>query len=185
MLKADYPKMLNIATADLGFNVVHLVEFADEMVKKGTLKLSKPVDVRLTYHDSCFLGRHNKVFSEPREILKNIRGAELVEMARRQEKGFCCGAGGGHMWMEEEADKRVNVRRIDDVICAKVNLVATACPYCLAMFEDALKAKVTGAAQTIAPCGGGFDKQEGVSILQSRAHQEVPYGFFSRCHQVK
>ena len=95
----------------------------------------------MAYHDSCYLGRYNDIYDEPREILKAFSGIKRVELPRCKTNSFCCGGGGGHMWMEEEPDKRVNTRRVEEIIKAKVDCVATACPYCLTMFEDALKAK--------------------------------------------
>jgi len=98
--------------------------------------------VKATYHDSCYLGRYNDIYDEPREILKAVNG-NIIELPRRKTNSFCCGGGGGHMWMEEEPEKRVNNRRIEEVMKAGVNCVATACPYCLTMFEDGIKAKGT------------------------------------------
>jgi Fe-S oxidoreductase len=96
---------------------------------------------RVAYHDSCYLGRYNDIYREPREVLRAIGGIKKVELARSGARSFCCGGGGGHIWMEEDPAKRVNIRRVEQVIEAKVDLVATACPYCLTMFEDGLKAK--------------------------------------------
>ena len=95
----------------------------------------------MAYHDSCYLGRYNDIYNEPRQILKAFSGIKHVELPRCKTNSFCCGGGGGHMWMEEEPAKRVNTRRVEEIIKARVDCVATACPYCLTMFEDALKAK--------------------------------------------
>ncbi|MBM4462820.1 MAG: (Fe-S)-binding protein [Chloroflexi bacterium] len=88
-----------------------------------------------------YLGRHNDIYQEPRQILDSIKGIDRVELARSGTRGFCCGGGGGHMWMEELIERRVNIRRTEQVLDAKVQCVATACPYCLSMFVDGLKAK--------------------------------------------
>ena len=94
----------------------------------------------ITYHDSCYLGRHNDIYEAPRQIVNNMPGAQVVEMKRRRERGFCCGGGGGRFWMEERIGKRISQERTEEVLASKANVVATACPYCLQMFEDAIKA---------------------------------------------
>ena len=121
---------------------IHHTQFIADLIRDGKLKLGGLDGNKVVaYHDSCYLGRYNDIYQAPRDILKTIGGIKKVELARSGSRSFCCGGGGGHMWMEEEPDKRVNERRVDEVIEAKVDLVATACPYCLTMFEDALKAK--------------------------------------------
>ncbi len=122
------------------FGVVHHTQFIAELVRQGRLKVGELGGIAIAYHDSCYLGRYNDIYEEPREILAET-GIRLVELSRHHDKSFCCGGGGGHMWLEEPPDKRVNIRRVEEVISAGVNVVATACPYCLTMFEDALKAK--------------------------------------------
>lgn len=102
--------------------------------------MKNPSSLKAAYHDSCYLGRYNDIYDEPRQVLKTIN-SNNIELPRRKTNSFCCGGGGGHMWMEEDPDKRVNNRRMEEIIQAGVNCVATACPYCLTMFEDALKAK--------------------------------------------
>jgi Fe-S oxidoreductase/nitrate reductase gamma subunit len=134
-LKNEYP--------DLGgnFEVFHHSEFIADLIRKGKLNLSKDLSKTITYHDSCYLGRYNDIYQEPRDILKKLPGIKLVEMPRCREKSFCCGGGGGRMWMEENIGKRINELRTEEAVEAKVNLVGTACPFCLTMFEDGLKAK--------------------------------------------
>jgi Fe-S oxidoreductase len=135
ILKNEYPQLGG------EFQVIHHTQFLTELLTSGKLKPTKPINKVITYHDSCYLGRANQIFEAPRKILHSIPGLKLIEMKRHHHRSFCCGAGGGHMWLEEPPDKRVNVRRIEEVIQAKADIVATACPYCLIMFEDALKAK--------------------------------------------
>jgi Fe-S oxidoreductase/nitrate reductase gamma subunit len=133
-LKYEYPQFGG------NFDVVHHTQFFAGLLKEGLLKLNKTIDKKAAYHDSCYLGRYNDIFDEPRQILKAIN-SNNIELPRHKTDSFCCGGGGGHMWMEEEPDKRVNTRRVEEVIKAGVECVATACPYCLTMFDDALKAK--------------------------------------------
>ncbi len=123
------------------FEVIHHSQLIADLIREGRLKPGKLEGKRIAYHDSCYLGRYNDIYQPPREILSALSGVERVELARYGTTSFCCGGGGGHMWMEEDPDKRVNARRVEDIIEAKVDLVATACPYCLTMFEDALKAR--------------------------------------------
>jgi Fe-S oxidoreductase len=104
------------------------------------LKIDKKVLQKAAYHDSCYLGRYNDIYDEPRSILRAL-SANPVELPRHGSNSFCCGGGGGHMWMEEDPEKRVNNRRVDEVIAGGVDCVATACPFCLTMFEDGLKAR--------------------------------------------
>ena len=99
------------------------------------------VEEKLTYHDPCFLGRHNKVFTPPRQILDAVPGVEAEEMHRCKNRGFCCGAGGARMWMEERIGKRINTERIDEALALNPDTISTACPYCLVMLGDAIAAK--------------------------------------------
>ena len=129
------------------FQVVHHTQFISTLMREGKLKFSPSAEgSKVVYHDSCYLGRYNEIYSEPRDILK-ATGAKPVELRRSGSQSFCCGGGGGHMWMEEEPDKRVNVKRTEEVLLAKPDMVATACPYCLVMLQDGLKTK--GAEETV------------------------------------
>jgi Fe-S oxidoreductase/nitrate reductase gamma subunit len=123
------------------FEVVHHTQFIAELLKQGKIKPAPMSGGKLTYHDSCYLGRHNDIYEAPRQILTSISPSRLLEMKRIQRNGFCCGAGGGRYWMEERIGKRISEERIEQVIETKADIVATACPYCLQMFEDAIKAK--------------------------------------------
>jgi Fe-S oxidoreductase len=123
------------------YQVVHHTQLLARLVEQGKLTPVTPVDQKITYHDPCFLGRHNKVFSPPREIMEQVPGVQAQEMHRCKERGFCCGAGGARMWMEERVGKRINTERIDEALGTHPDTVSTACPYCLVMLGDAISAK--------------------------------------------
>jgi len=110
-----------------------------EILSQGKLRLSKPINKLITYHDSCYLGRGNEIYEAPRKILHSIPGLKLVEMDRHRNRSFCCGAGGGRMWMEERIGRRINQMRTDQAIQTKAEWVGTACPYCLTMLGDGIK----------------------------------------------
>ncbi len=135
-LKHEYPQFGG------NFEVIHHTQFIADLIRNGKLKFSGSNNGKsIVYHDSCYLGRYNDIYQEPREILRAISGIQAAELPRNRARSFCCGGGGGHMWMEEEPDKRVSERRVDEIIQSKVDVVATACPYCLTMLEDGVKAK--------------------------------------------
>ncbi len=120
------------------FEVVHHSEFLAGLVKQGRLKPSQASAEKITFHDSCYLGRHNNVYDGPREVLGALPGADLVEMPRSRQTSFCCGAGGGHMWFEETKGARINHVRTQEAQDTGAKIVATACPLCIQMFEDGI-----------------------------------------------
>ena len=123
------------------YEVMHYTQFVAEAIANGKLKLTRPVDKVVTYHDSCFLGRANDVYEAPRKILGAIPGLKMVEMERHRVRSFCCGAGGGRMWMEEKIGTRINQLRTDQAVKTQAQMVGTACPYCLTMLGDGIKEK--------------------------------------------
>ncbi len=132
--KCEYPQFGG------SYEVVHHTQLIAQLLRDGKLKLRSGDLSRVVYHDSCYLGRYNDIYSEPREIL-DASGGRRVELARSGQKSFCCGGGGGHTWMEEPPDKRVNVKRVEQIMQSGAGLAATACPFCLVMIEDGLKTK--------------------------------------------
>ena len=123
------------------YEVIHHTQLLARLVEQRKLTPAGRVEEKLTYHDPCFLGRHNKVYTPPREILEAVPGVEATEMHRCKERGFCCGAGGARMWMEERIGKRINTERIDEALALAPDTISTACPYCLVMLGDAVAAK--------------------------------------------
>lgn len=123
------------------FEVIHHSTFISNLIKNGVIKPSVLRENRITYHDSCYLGRHNDIYDPQRHVLQSISKLPVVEMQRARNNGFCCGAGGGRFWMEERIGKRISETRIEQVIEVGADIVASACPYCLQMFTDAIKAK--------------------------------------------
>ena len=126
--------------ADLGgkFEVVHYTQYLAELIKDGKLKFTKELKKKITYHDSCYLGRHNDVYDEPREILQSIPGVELVEMRNNRENSLCCGGGGGRIWEETRKGERFSDLRVEQALEAGANVLAAACPYCMVNFEDSV-----------------------------------------------
>jgi Fe-S oxidoreductase/nitrate reductase gamma subunit len=131
-LKKDYP---NFGAA---FEVYHHTEIIADLIAKGKISFKKPVEGTFTYHDSCFLGRYNNIYDQPRKALKAVPGLKLVEMERKLEKSFCCGAGGARMWMEEHGEK-INDARAKQAIDVKADTIAVGCPFCLTMMSDGIK----------------------------------------------
>ncbi len=125
------------------YEVVHHTQLLNRLVREGRLTPVKPVEEKVTYHDPCYLGRHNKVYSPPRELIESLPGLTLTEMPRNRERSFCCGAGGARMWMEETLGTRVNVNRTQEAVATGAETVAVGCPFCRVMISDG----VTGLQQ--------------------------------------
>lgn len=134
-LKNEYPQF------DGKFEVIHHAVLIEQLLAQGALKPELQSNLKLTFHDSCYLGRHNDIFNQPRNVLHSVNKSKILEMERSKRNGFCCGGGGGRFWMEERIGKRISETRIEQVIATGAEVVASACPYCLQMFEDAIKAK--------------------------------------------
>jgi Fe-S oxidoreductase len=120
------------------FEVVHATQYLLEIIKQGRLKLTKEVDLRVAYHDPCYLGRHNDIYDEPREVLTSIPGLELVELADHGENSLCCGGGGGRIWMETRSGERFSDIRIEQALKLEAGVLAVACPYCMLNFNDSV-----------------------------------------------
>ncbi len=123
------------------YEVVHHTQLLARLVAEGRLTPVEPVDKNVTYHDPCYLGRHNKVYTPPRDVLAAIPALKSQEMHRCKERGFCCGAGGARFWMEEKLGKRINVERTEEALGLDPDLISTACPFCMVMLSDAVTAK--------------------------------------------
>jgi Fe-S oxidoreductase len=152
------------------YNVVHHTQLLGKLVDEKRLTPVTPVEGLVTYHDPCYLGRHNEVYTPPREVLASIPGLRSQEMHRCKERGFCCGAGGARMWMEERIGKQINVERVDEAIGLDPDVVGTACPFCMVMLSDAVTAKKQSG-----------DAKETVEVLDvaqllSRSLAAVPVG---------
>ena len=135
-IKNEYPKYGG------DFKVVHYTQLIADFIGQGKLKLTRELNSRITYHDPCYLGRYNGVYLEPRRILRAIPETKVEEMERSRNTGFCCGGGGGHMWIEEQpGSTKINQMRLEDVVKTGADTIVTACPYCLQMFEESIEHK--------------------------------------------
>ena len=124
------------------YEVLHLTQFLNTL-PSDTRKTSKGENdstPRVVYHDPCYLGRINSIMKDPRNLLDSSK-MNRIEMEQNKANSFCCGGGGGHMWLETDAETRINHRRLEDAVNAQAEVIATACPYCLTMFEDAIRSK--------------------------------------------
>jgi Fe-S oxidoreductase len=134
-LKNEYPQFGG------DFEVLHQTEFLNDLILQNRLNMREIDPTTVVYHDSCYLGRYNNIYEPPRRILSSIPGLQLKEMERSHYRSFCCGGGGGRMWMEEHLGKKINEMRIDQAIKLRVDVIATACPYCTTMLTDGVKAR--------------------------------------------
>jgi Fe-S oxidoreductase len=163
-LRNEYP--------DFGGNyeVIHHTQLFARLLKEGRLRPTADVNEVLTYHDPCYLGRHNDIYEEPRQMLEALPGLSTREMPRHGTRALCCGAGGARMWMEERLGKRINIERTEEAISTGADTLGVACPFCLIMLDDGAKAKgetikVLDVAQVVA---------QATEAQQSRAPAAAP-----------
>ncbi|MGD8389674.1 MAG: (Fe-S)-binding protein [Desulfobacteraceae bacterium] len=128
--KNEYPEF------SVGFEVIHMSQYLFTLIQEGRLEMTQEVGKKVTYHDPCYLGRHNGIYEEPRGVLQGIPGLELVEMPDSFEDSLCCGGGGGRIWMETPKGERFSDLRVEQAIETGADILATSCPYCIANFED-------------------------------------------------
>jgi len=128
--KNEYPEFM------VNFEVVHITQYVSELINEGRLELNKEYAKKVTYHDPCYLGRHNGIYDEPRDVLKKVPGLELNEMSESRENSLCCGGGGGRIWMETLKGERFSDFRIEQAVGVGAEVLATSCPYCITHFEE-------------------------------------------------
>ena len=128
--KNEYPEFR------VNFEVVHISQYLSELIHKGALELKKEYAKKVTYHDPCYMGRHNGIYDEPREVLKSVPGLDLIEMPESRVDSLCCGGGGGRIWMETLKGERFSDFRLEQAIAVGAEVLVTSCPYCIANFED-------------------------------------------------
>lgn len=128
--KNEYPEFM------VNFEVIHISQYLSQLIEEGRLRFTGHYGKRVTYHDPCYLGRHNGIYAEPREVLKRIPGLELVEMAESRAESLCCGGGGGRIWMETPKGERFSDLRLFQALDAGAEVMVTCCPYCITNFED-------------------------------------------------
>jgi Fe-S oxidoreductase len=135
-LKNDYHQY------GMEWEVTHHTQFINDLLKEGRLELNGKQSLgNIVFHDSCYLGRHNGIYTPPREAISLTTGLKPTEMERNHNRGFCCGAGGGRMWMEESLGSRINLARVEEALQKTPDTICVCCPYCMTMFEDGLKDK--------------------------------------------
>ena len=128
--KNEYPEF------KVNFEVVHISQYLIELINEGRLEFARAYEKKVTYHDPCYLGRHNGIYDEPREVLKKVPGLELIEMADLRQDSLCCGGGGGRIWMETPKGQRFSDLRLEQAIGVRAEVLVTSCPYCITNFED-------------------------------------------------
>jgi Fe-S oxidoreductase len=139
--KNEYPEFM------VNFEVVHITQLLAELIEQGRLELDGSFDKKVTYHDPCYLGRHNGVYDAPREVLQELPGLQLVEMADSRENSLCCGGGGGRIWMETPKEERFSDLRVAQAAEVGADVLATSCPYCISNFEESRLAMGDGAPE--------------------------------------
>ena len=174
VFKNEYPQF----GAD--FPVKHHTEVILDLIREGRIKLDVPINKTVTYHDPCYLGRYNDIYDQPREILKSIKGIKLVEMKHNREKALCCGAGGGHYWMDIPNGERLNVTRVKEAQDTGAQIIAVGCVYCLHMIDDALKILnldekivVADISELVVQAMGGVAEDWGVGVPESEVTKEA------------
>ena len=128
--KNEYPEFM------VNFEVIHITQYLFELMNEGRLEFTREFTKKITYHDPCYLGRHNGIYDEPREVLKKVPGLELNEMPESRVDSLCCGGGGGRVWMETQKGERFGDLRMAQAVEVGAELLVTSCPYCITMFED-------------------------------------------------
>jgi Fe-S oxidoreductase len=128
--KNEYPEF------KVNFEVVHISQYLFDLIREGRLEITKGYGKKVTYHDPCYLGRHNGIYEEPREVLKKIPDLKLFEMAESREDSLCCGMGGGRVWMETEKAERFSNLKVEQAVGLGAEVLATSCPYCITALED-------------------------------------------------
>jgi Fe-S oxidoreductase len=118
------------------FEVIHITQYLSELINERRLEFKKEYDKKVTYHDPCYLGRHNNIYDEPRNVLKKVAGLELIEMIESKEDNLCCGGGGGRIWMETPKGERFSDIRMEQAVDVGAEILVTSCPYCISNFED-------------------------------------------------
>jgi Fe-S oxidoreductase len=134
-LKNDYQQY------GVKLEVMHHTEFINNLIQDGKLKLNPAAMGKVVFHDSCYLGRYNEIYDAPRQVIAAATGNAPCEMERNKDKAFCCGAGGGRMWMEEKEGTLINVARVEEALKKEPDAICVSCPYCMTMFDDGLKDK--------------------------------------------
>lgn len=132
-LKNEYPAL------GCKLEVVHATEFVMELIHTRQIELKYPVAPKITFHDPCYLGRYNQVYQAPRDICRHVPDATLCEPERNMENGFCCGGGGGRMWLHENSGRNINLLRAEEIVQTEADMIGAACPYCLVMLDDGVK----------------------------------------------
>jgi Fe-S oxidoreductase len=136
-IKNEYPQFGNLGNGESP-EIIHHSVLLRRLLAENKITLSEGKD-EFTFHDPCYLGRYNNEYEAPRETLKKVKGLKILEMDRSREKGMCCGAGGGHFWMDQKVGDRVNVLRTEQAAATGASKIATACPFCMQMMEDGVK----------------------------------------------